>query len=154
MNIANRLTKTHENSNPDSWRHIPGKMNPADEGTRGLNPLDIPKLWIQQSDFLSTPQDWNFAEDSDPTHCATHATQLQTPVIEVESISTWRRLLNSTRMVFQAIRRFKAKLRSRRQNEPPETSNTDNFASDENGAGNYLIKMSQNEIFSGTISSL
>ena len=57
-------------------------------------------------------------------------------------------------MVFQAIRRFKAKLGTRRQNESPGTSNTDDFASDENGARNYLIKMSQNELFSGTISEL
>ena len=96
----------------------------------------------------------NFAEDRDPHICATQATQLQTPVIEVETLSTWSRLLNSTRMVFQAIRRFKAKLRTRRQNESTGTSNTDNFASDDNGARNYLIKMSQNEFFSGTISSL
>ncbi|XP_075264070.1 uncharacterized protein LOC142355956 [Convolutriloba macropyga] len=153
--IANRLTKIHENSNPDNWRHIPGKMNPADHGTRGLNPSDIPKLWLQPPDFLSTPQDsWIFAEDSDPHICATQATELQTPVIEVEIFSTWSRLLNSTRMVFQAIRGFKAKVRSRRQNELPETLNNDIFASDEKKAKNYLIKMSQNELFSGTISAL
>ena len=155
MYIANRLTKIHENSNPDNWRHIPGKMNPADHGTRGLTPSEIPNLWLQPPDFLNTPQDsWNFAEDSDPHICATQATHLQTPVIEVEKFSTWSRLLNSTRMLFQARRRFKAKLRTRRQNESPGTSNTDNFASDENGARNYLIKMSQNELFSGTISAL
>ena len=153
--IDNRLTKIHENSNPDNWRHIPGKMNPADHGTRGLTPSDIPNLWPQPPDFLSTPQDsWNFAEDSDPHICATQATHLQTPVIAVEKLSTWSRLLNSTRIVFQTIRRFKAKLRTRRQNESPGTSNTDNFASDENGARNYLIKTSQNEFFSGTISTL
>ena len=67
MYIANRLTKFHKNSNPNNWRHIPGKMNPADHGTRGLNPSDIPKLWLHPPDFLSTPQDsWIFAEDSDP----------------------------------------------------------------------------------------
>ena len=130
-------------------------MNPANHGTRGLAPSDIPNLWLQPPDFLCTPQDsWNFAEDSDPHICATQATQLQTPVIEVEIFSTWSRLLNSTRMVFQGIRRLKAKLRNGRQNESAGTSNTDNFASDENGARNYLIEMSQNEIFSGTISSL
>ena len=85
-------------------------MNPADHGTRGLNPSDIPKPWLQPPDFLSTPQDsWVFAENSDPHICATQATQLQTPVIEVEKFSTWSRLLNSTRMLFQAIRRFKKK---------------------------------------------
>ncbi|XP_075259919.1 uncharacterized protein LOC142351662 [Convolutriloba macropyga] len=111
MYIANRLTKIHENSNQENWRHIPGKMNPADHGTRGLTPSDIPKLWLQPPEFLSKPQDsWNFAEDSDPHICATQATQLQTPVIEVDKFSTWSRLLNSTRMVFQAIRRFRAKV--------------------------------------------
>ena len=57
-------------------------------------------------------------------------------------------------MVFQAIRRFKAEVRTSRQNESPEISNTDIFASDEKRARNYLIKMSQNELFSGTISAL
>ncbi|XP_075248397.1 uncharacterized protein LOC142341355 [Convolutriloba macropyga] len=155
MYIANRLTKIHENSNQENWRHIPGKMNPADHGTQGLTPSDIPKMWLQPPDFLSKPQDsWNFAEGSDPHICATQATQLQTPVIEVDKFSTWSRLLNSTRMVLQAIRRFRAKVRTRRQNESPETSNTNIFASDENKARNYLIKMSQNELFSGTISAL
>ncbi|XP_075243710.1 uncharacterized protein LOC142337962 [Convolutriloba macropyga] len=154
MYIANRLTKFTRILTP-TIGDIPGKRNPADHGTRGLNPSDIPKLWLRPPDFLSTLQDsWNFAEDSDPHICATQATQLQTPVIEVEKFSTWSRLLNSTRMVFQAIRRFKAKLRTRRQNESPGTSNTDNFASNDNGARNYLIKMSENEFFSGTISSL
>ena len=55
MYIANRLTKIHENSNPHNWRHIPGKVNPADHGTRGLIPSDIPNLWLQPRDFLSTP---------------------------------------------------------------------------------------------------
>ena len=90
MYIANRLNKIHENSNPDNWRHIPGKMNPADHGTGGLTPSDIPNLWLQPPDFLNTPQDsWNFAEDSGPHICATQATHLQTPVIEVEKFSTW-----------------------------------------------------------------
>ena len=155
MYIANRLTKIHEISNPDNWRHIPGKMNPADHGTRGLNPTDIPKLWLQPPDFLSTPQEsWIFAEDNDPHICATQATQLQTPIVEVEKFSTWSPLLNSTRMVFQAITQFKTKVQTIRQNESVETSNPNIFASDEKRARNYFIKMSQNESFSGTISAL
>ncbi|XP_075248451.1 uncharacterized protein LOC142341408 [Convolutriloba macropyga] len=83
MYIANRLTKIHENSNAENWRHIPGEMNPADHGKRGVTPSNIPNLWLQPPDFLSTSQDsWNFAEDSDPNICATQATHLQTPVIE------------------------------------------------------------------------
>ena len=89
MYIANRLTKFHENSNPDNWRQIPGNMNPAVHDTQGLTQSDIPKLWLKPLDFLSTPQDsWSYAEDSDPHICATQATQLQTPVIEDEKFST------------------------------------------------------------------
>ncbi|XP_075243734.1 uncharacterized protein LOC142337985 [Convolutriloba macropyga] len=117
MYIANRWTKIHENSNPDNWRHIPRKMNPADHGTRGLNPSDIPKLWLQPPDFLSTPQDsWVFAENSNNT--------------------------------------LQEKVRIRRQNKSPENSNNDILASDEKRARNYLIKMSPNELLSGTISAL
>ena len=76
------------------------------------------------------------------------STQRQTPVIEVESFLTWSHLLNSARMVFQAIRQFKTKLRTRRQNESPETFNTDDFASDETREKScYLITMAQNEFF-------
>ena len=41
MYIANRLNKFAENSNKDDWRHVSGKMNPADHGTRGLAPCDL-----------------------------------------------------------------------------------------------------------------
>ncbi|XP_075243714.1 uncharacterized protein LOC142337965 [Convolutriloba macropyga] len=37
MYIANRLNKIAENSNKDNWRYVPGKMNPADHGTRYLD---------------------------------------------------------------------------------------------------------------------
>ena len=102
---------------------------------------------------VHTKRLWNFAEDSTPHFCAPQTTQLQTPGIDVENFSTWRRLLDSTRMVFMAIRDFKTKLQTRRPNKSPEISNTDNFASDENKTRNYLIKMSMSEIFSGKISS-
>ena len=34
--IANRLSEILDTSEPDQWRHCPGKLNPADEGTRGM----------------------------------------------------------------------------------------------------------------------
>ena len=46
MYIANRLNKIAENSNRDDWRQVPGKKNPADHGTRGLNPCNLQKMWI------------------------------------------------------------------------------------------------------------
>ena len=46
MYIANRLTKFTRILTP-TIGDIPGKRKPADHGTRGLNPSDIPKLWLQ-----------------------------------------------------------------------------------------------------------
>ena len=56
MYIANRLYKIAENSNKDDWRHVPGKMNPADHVTRGLAPCDLQKLWITAPSFLIKPE--------------------------------------------------------------------------------------------------
>ena len=149
------MTKILRISTSVNWRHIPGKMTPADHGPRILTPSDIPTLWLEPPDFLSTPYgSWNYAAENRNHICATQATQLQTPFIEVKNFLTWSRQLNSARMVFRAIRRFKTKPGKRKQNESTETSSTDVFASDENKAKNYLITMSQNEFFSGTISSL
>ena len=64
---------------PGQLKTHPCKDESLDHGTQGLNPSDMPKLWLQPPDFLSTPQDsWIFAEDSDPQICAAQATQLQT----------------------------------------------------------------------------
>ena len=57
-------------------------------------------------------------------------------------------------MVLQELGRFKATLQTGRQNESSETYITDIFPSDEIRARDYLITMSQNELSSGTISSL
>ena len=51
MYIANRLKKIAENSNKDDWRHVPGKMNPADHGTRGLAPCDLQKFMDNSTFF-------------------------------------------------------------------------------------------------------
>ena len=34
--VANRVAEIHETSSPKQWHHIPGIMNPADDGLRGV----------------------------------------------------------------------------------------------------------------------
>ena len=34
--IANRVTEIHDVSAPEQWRHVPTSLNPADEGSRGM----------------------------------------------------------------------------------------------------------------------
>ena len=54
--IANRV---YDTSNLAQWRHIPGRLNPADDCTRGLR---VAKLnhhcqWLARPHFLSQPKD-------------------------------------------------------------------------------------------------
>ena len=58
--IKNRLSKIHELTHVEEWRHVPGVLNPADDVSRGLEPGD-PKwqrflrgpdfLWLDESEW-------------------------------------------------------------------------------------------------------
>jgi hypothetical protein len=53
--VANRVSEIHEKTNPAQWRHIPGKLNPADDATRGLDvgQLGMESRWFSGPEFLS-----------------------------------------------------------------------------------------------------
>lgn len=34
--VATRLDEIHEHTTSDQWHHVPGILNPADDGSRGL----------------------------------------------------------------------------------------------------------------------
>ena len=34
--VANRVNEIHDASTPEQWRHVPTSLNPADEGSRGI----------------------------------------------------------------------------------------------------------------------
>ncbi|XP_067034701.1 uncharacterized protein [Acropora muricata] len=53
-NIANRVTEIREVTSPDQWSYYPGRVNPADDASRGLNPqkLSSQHRWWQGPDYL------------------------------------------------------------------------------------------------------
>ena len=71
--IANRVSEIHDASAPEQWRHVSTSLNPADEGSRGmeihsLNPscrwLSGPKFLLQHEDQWPVQQIGNIP-DSD-----------------------------------------------------------------------------------------
>ena len=56
--VANRVQTIRDKTEPEQWRYVPGKENPADDGSRGL---DADKLndyhrWIKGPEFLWKPE--------------------------------------------------------------------------------------------------
>ena len=39
--VANRVAEVLEATSVDQWRHVPGEINPADCGTRGLSLVQV-----------------------------------------------------------------------------------------------------------------
>ena len=57
--VANRVAAIHELTKPDQWRHVDGKLNPADLASRGLHAGNefVLSTWISGPKFLYLPED-------------------------------------------------------------------------------------------------
>ena len=59
--MSNRVRRIHKYTTPESWRHIPGHLNPADLETRGINAAEFrdSELWWDGPPFLKeSPENW------------------------------------------------------------------------------------------------
>jgi len=57
--VANRVVEIGEVTTPDQWRHFPGRINPADDASRGLKPQKLStqhRRW-RGPEFLWEPED-------------------------------------------------------------------------------------------------
>ena len=51
--VANRVASIHEVTEPEQWRHVPTKQNPADLASRGVSPTDRQQqFWLCGPAFL------------------------------------------------------------------------------------------------------
>ena len=57
--VANRVSEIRELTHPDQWKHCPGKINPADDVSRGLEMDDFLKndRWLKGPSFLREPEE-------------------------------------------------------------------------------------------------
>ncbi|XP_054752108.2 uncharacterized protein LOC129257739 [Lytechinus pictus] len=74
--VANRVAKIHEATDKSQWRHVDTKLNPADEGSRGLSGRDMASdprwlngpdfLWEEESSWPTQPSVLQNVSDDDP----------------------------------------------------------------------------------------
>ena len=63
--VANRITEIHEVTTIEQWRHVPGALNLADEGSRGvaIDYFEPGCRWLSGPEFLWQPKDeWTSKE--------------------------------------------------------------------------------------------
>jgi hypothetical protein len=58
--IANRIAEIQDDSDPSEWRHVPGRLNVADDGSRCLRlaNLDPECRWLIGPAFLTLPEEF------------------------------------------------------------------------------------------------
>ena len=107
--VANRLARIPDGSTASEWRHVPGKLNPADTASRGLAPKNYEKAtsWFKEQEFLykkdsgwpQMPPNFTKLPDNDPEvrMTSTIATTTEDPAKEtigrlLQHFSSWKRL--------------------------------------------------------------
>ena len=108
-NVANSVREIQNNSSSDSWHHISGNNRPADHVSRGIDPDELPKLWLTPPAFLFEPKDsWNNILSAEKTNVTTKQ-QPVNAVIDVGRFSKWTKLLKATTQVFRFLSILKTK---------------------------------------------
>ena len=74
--VANRVQMIRDAMNPDQWRYVESKLNPADDASRGFKRNELSKqhrwitgpnfLWLPESEWPRPPNDLDDISVSDP----------------------------------------------------------------------------------------
>ncbi|XP_017470549.1 PREDICTED: uncharacterized protein LOC108362189 [Rhagoletis zephyria] len=114
--VSNRVSEILQTTTPNQWRWVPGKLNPADEGTR-LQTFTANSKWLNGPSFLSLCEDeWPLMPDginSDEKLMEMRTKDLYTVqhhenVIPFNKYSNYYRFLKIMCWVKLAIKRFRS----------------------------------------------
>ena len=133
--VANRIAKILANSKSEQWNFVPGKINPADPGTRGLSLTDLKEKWLSAPKFLLENPVPNFQRNQQLTATNVLGTETSNTVIETDDFSCWNKLMRRTETVMKAVNIFRKR---------PVTNSYED-------ARRHLLTQSQHKTFSDSI---
>ena len=133
--VANRIANILANSKSEKWNFVPGKINPADHGTRGLSLTDLKEKWLSAPKFLLENPVPNFQRDQQVTATNVLGTQTSSTVIGTDDFSSWNKLMRRTETVMKAVNIFRKR---------PVTNSYED-------ARRHLLRQSQHKTFSDSI---
>ena len=125
---------------------VPTNFNPADHGTRGFEPSEVPPKWLTAPQFLqNTESSWKDLKKISTVGSVTRNTKTPIkPVLDPNRFSTWNKLLLTLATVFNLIYRAKKNRSDKSQYTKDDVCLSQHF----------LLKLSQNNTFSSTINAL
>jgi hypothetical protein len=128
--VANRLAVIHDVTLQTDWRYVPSEINPADIGSRGVNPHETDKIqnWLNGPDFLQNClSDWPKtgrpvvipADDVECKQvCSTHATNVK-PATGIDNLlirySDWYKLQRAVAWLLRFKRYLIEKYKQRKE---------------------------------------
>ena len=126
--VANRVSEIQDTSSPSQWRHVPGKLNPADECTRGLRAVELNQQcrWISGPPFLWQPLECWPEEKPIETVLSDDDKELKTDKwtglvssptthfpVDPEKFSSWTRYRRVIAWIYRFIQNCRLKLENR-----------------------------------------
>jgi hypothetical protein len=121
--VSIRVSEIQSNSDPATWRYLPGEYNVADDVSRGISAQSLTERWQQGPQFLTSSEgEWPTVPPPSPEKtevekevrkdykvCTTKKTA--TSPIDCTKFSKWRRLIRVTAYVFRYISNLKARIK-------------------------------------------
>ena len=116
MYVANRVAEILETTSPSDWRHVPGVLNPADDGTRGwkLNEFKPDCRWFSGPLFLKhDPTNWPPTKVLNyPLEASMALSGANQPLIDPKRFSSFEKLKRVLAFVILIISNLKTTTKS------------------------------------------
>ena len=152
--VSIRVSEIQSNSDPATWRHLPGEYNVADEVSPGIPAQSLTERWQRGPEFLRLhehewPADSSTVENGEVEQEIRKSQKLCTvkettaSPIDCTRFSSWRRLVRVTAYVFRFYRNLKARVKKRKAEKPDNQRNSCLSVKELEESETYWIKQNQ-----------